>query len=93
MKVITILTCALAGCQAVQVDAGSQAAPAQMMMDMMYMQFWSGTTMSFLFKNASSDNALTFIIGLAVCFVGAVVFEILNHFKSKMNKNAIIGQA
>lgn len=84
MKAIAII-CALAtGCAAVTVNEPG------MMMDMMYMQFWSGTMMNFLFMNAMSDTTTQFLLGLAVCFIGAVAYEILQHKRAAFYKGAIV---
>lgn len=77
-----ILSITFASTMHVMQDHPPADPPQQMMMDMMWMYFWSGNTMQFLFINCTSTNTGQFILGLIICFVGAIAFEFL-HFKQQ----------
>ena len=60
-----------------------------MNMSMMYMTFWTGNNMFFLWKKAESNSTMQFILGLACCLVGAIIFELLQHFRTKLYRGTI----
>lgn len=95
MKVLTIIPALAASSLAMTVQAphtGTHAPLQQMPMPMtmmMYMNFWDGNEMSFLFAKATSTTTGQFILGLVVVFVGAVLLELLNHFRSVLYRGSI----
>lgn len=50
----------------------------------MYMYFWSGNQMNFLWNNAKSNTTMQFILGLICCFIGSIIFELLQHYRTKL---------
>jgi len=60
-----------------------------MPMMMMYMNFWDGSEMYFLFRKAESKSTGQFILGLTVVFIGAIILEMLNHFRNVLYRGAI----
>ena len=54
-----------------------------MTMDM-HMYFWSGYKMNFLWENAESRTTMQFILGLVCCFIGSIIFELLQHYRTKL---------
>ena len=56
---------------------------------LMYMDFWKGNEMNFLFMNAYSYNKGQYWLGLTVCFVAAIVFEVIQHLKMILQNVAL----
>lgn len=90
MKAIVLIACILSATQAVEMDAAPQQEPGQMMMMMMYMQFWTGTEINFWFKNWMSMSTGSFLVGLVGCFVASIAFELLMHMRGKMYKGTLL---
>lgn len=67
--------------------------PMPMPMMMMYMNFWDGSEMYFLFRKAESNSTGQFILGLTVVFIGAIILEMLNHFRNVLYRGAIAKMA